>query len=142
MDDSIIHDFEENYFVREGEKLRYAFCKAVISFYKRLKLALPQLMKHLVTISLVFFSLTHLAKAERVEGLKILNEYCSEHNISVNAGGKSAVQLNEDRNPYLLSYTTLALIGTQAPIKVAKYVSADQVIADLTIRKKPKNNSP
>ncbi|MGN8057116.1 hypothetical protein ACTJKN_12635 [Pedobacter sp. 22163] len=99
-------------------------------------------MKHLVTISLVFFSLTHLAKAERVEGLRILNEYCNEHNISVNSTGKESVQLNEDRNPYLLSYTKLALIGTQTPLKVAKYVSVNQVIADLTIRKKPKNNSP
>ena len=99
-------------------------------------------MKHLVTISLVFFSLTHLAKAERVEGLRILNEYCNEHNISVNASGKTTVQLNEERNPYLLSYTRLALIGTQVQFKAAKYVSVNQVIADLTIRKKPKNNSP
>ncbi|WP_316761875.1 hypothetical protein [Pedobacter aquatilis] len=99
-------------------------------------------MKHLVTISLVFFSLTHLAKAERVEGLRILNEYCNEHKISTNTADKGSVQLNEDRNPYLLSYTSLALIGTQNPLKVEKYVSANQVIADLTIRKNPKNNSP
>ncbi len=125
-----------------GKKLRYAFCKDEISFYKRLKLALPLLMKHLVTISLVFFSLTHLAKAERVEGLRILNEYCNEHKISINSADKTPVQLNEHRNPYLLSYTRLALIGTQPQLKVAKYVNENQVIADLTIRKKPKNNSP
>jgi len=99
-------------------------------------------MKHLVTISLVFFSLTHLAKAERVEGLRILNEYCNEHKISVNDASKGCVQLNEDRNPYLLSYTSLALIGTQTPLKVDEYVHSNQVITDLTIRKKPKNNSP
>ncbi|MGM9477690.1 hypothetical protein ACS5PU_14755 [Pedobacter sp. GSP4] len=99
-------------------------------------------MKHLVTISLVFFSLTHLAKAERVEGLRILNEYCNEHKIGVNATDTAPVQLNERRNPYLLSYTSLAIIGTQTPLKVAKYVSINQVITDLTIRKKPKNNSP
>lgn len=132
----------ELFLYKKLRELRYAFCDDVISFYKRLKLALPLLMKHLVTISLVFFSLTHLAKAERVEGLRILNEYCNEHNISVNSTGKESVQLNEDRNPYLLSYTKLALIGTQAQLKVAKYVSVNQVIADLTIRKKPKNNSP
>ncbi|PWS30980.1 hypothetical protein DF947_15375 [Pedobacter paludis] len=120
----------------------YAFCDAVISFYKRLELALPLLMKHLVTISLVFFSLTHLAKAERVEGLRVLNEYCNEHKISANATEKDAVRLNEHRNPYLLSYTSLALIGTQTPFKVAKYLSVNQIITDLTIRKKPKNNSP
>lgn len=99
-------------------------------------------MKHLVTISLVFFSLTHLAKAERVEGLRILNEYCNEQNIGFNSTGKASVQLNEDRNPYLLSYSRLALTGTQTPLKTAKYVNVNQVIADLTIRKKPKNNSP
>lgn len=122
--------------------MRYAFCEHQVSFYKRLKLALPLLMKHLVTISLVFFSLTHLAKAERVEGLRILNEYCNEHKINLNTVDKTAVQLNEHRNPYLLSYTKLALIGTQPQLKVAKYVNVNQVIADLTIRKKPKNNSP
>ncbi|MFD2583006.1 hypothetical protein ACFSR6_10940 [Pedobacter vanadiisoli] len=99
-------------------------------------------MKHLVTISLVFFSLTHLAKAERVEGLRILNEYCNEYKISANASDKSVNQFNEQRNPYLLSYTRLALIGTQPQLKVVKYVSVNQVITDLTIRKKPKNNSP
>ncbi|RBQ05324.1 hypothetical protein [Pedobacter miscanthi] len=99
-------------------------------------------MKHFVTISLVFFSLTHLAKAERVEGLRILNEYCKECKISVNAAGQTSNQLNEHRNPYLLSYTKLALIGVQPQLKVEKYVCVNQVIADLTIRKKPKNNSP
>jgi len=99
-------------------------------------------MKHLVTISLVFFSLTHLAKAERVEGLRILSDYCNEHKISINDTGKSNIQLNEERNPYLLSYTGLALTGTQTPLKVEKYVNSNQIITDLTIRKKPKNNSP
>ncbi|MDN3585500.1 hypothetical protein QWY86_02390 [Pedobacter aquatilis] len=99
-------------------------------------------MKHLVTISLVFFSLTHLAKAERVEGLRILNEYCTEHKININSSAHGSVQLNEDRNPYLLSYSSLALIGTKTPVKTAKYISVNQVISDLTIRKKPKNNSP
>lgn len=99
-------------------------------------------MKHFVTISLVFFSLTHLAKAERVEGLRILNEYCKECKISVNVAGETSNQLNEHRNPYLLSYTKLALIGVQPQLQVEKYVCVNQVIADLTIRKKPKNNSP
>ncbi|WP_316832595.1 hypothetical protein [Pedobacter aquatilis] len=99
-------------------------------------------MRHLVTISLVFFSLTHLAKAERVEGLRILNEYCNEHKISTNVTDRSAVQLNDYDNPYLLSNNSLALIGTQAPVKVSKYVSTNQVITDLTIRKQPRNNSP
>ncbi|PWS27517.1 hypothetical protein DHW03_07905 [Pedobacter yonginense] len=99
-------------------------------------------MKHLVTISLVFFSLTHLAKAERVEGLRMLTEYCNEHKITAGAADNASFQLNEQHNPYLLSYSSLALIGTQSPFKVAKYISVNQLITDLTIRKKPKNNSP
>ena len=82
-----------------------------------------------------------MAKAERIDGLRILNEYCNEYCTSVNRADH-AVRLNEERNPYLLSYTRLAIIGTQNPVKVAKYISSNQVIADLTIRKKPKNNSP
>lgn len=97
-------------------------------------------MKHLFAISLVFFSLTHLAKAERVEGLRMLNEsYCSKQNVSVKVIDNS---FNEQRNPYLLCYTKLALIGTQPRLQVPRYVNHNQFIADLAIRKKPKNNSP
>jgi len=97
-------------------------------------------MKHLFAISLVFFSLTQLARAERVDGLRMLHEpYCSEQNVGA---GNLEKGFNEQRNPYLLSYTKLSLMGTQPQIQVAKYVSQNQLIADLTIRKKPKNNSP
>ncbi|WP_443936758.1 hypothetical protein [Pedobacter sp. MW01-1-1] len=100
-------------------------------------------MKHLVTISLVFFSLTHLAKAERLESLRILNEqYCNEHKINLGVSESVSSQQAEEHHPYLLSYTKLALIGTQPNFQAPKYVNHNQVIADLTIRKKPKNNSP
>lgn len=97
-------------------------------------------MKHLFAISLVFFSLTHLAKAERMDGLKMLNErYCSEQKYGNNSIEN---EFNAERNPHFLCYNKLALIGTQPRVQVAKYFNQNQVIADLTIRKKPKNNSP
>jgi hypothetical protein len=100
-------------------------------------------MKHIVTISLVFFSLTHLSQTQRVEGLRLLSErYCNEHKISREVAPSIGTQLNEDRNPYFLSYNELTLIGTLPEIPVVKYQNHNQVIADLTIRKKPKNNSP
>jgi hypothetical protein len=100
-------------------------------------------MKHIVTISLVFFSLTHLAKTERVEGLRLLTErYCNEHRTSQDVATSASVQLNEHRNPFFLSYHELTLIGILPEIPVLRYKNQNQVIADLTIRKKPKNNSP
>lgn len=100
-------------------------------------------MKHIVTISLVFFSLTHLAKVERVEGLRLLTErYCSEHKGQTEVATSSVNQLNENHNPFFLSYHQLTLIGILPEIPVLKYKNQNQVVADLTIRKKPKNNSP
>lgn len=100
-------------------------------------------MKHIVTISLVFFSLTHLNKTERVEGLRLLTErYCNEHKLNTEVSTPTGNQLNEHRNPFFLSYNELTLIGILPEIPVLKYKNQNQVVADLTIRKKPKNNSP
>jgi hypothetical protein len=100
-------------------------------------------MKHIVTLSLVFFSLTHLNKTERVEGLRLLTErYCNEHKLNVEPSSSTVFQLNESRNPFFLSYNALTLIGILSEIPVLKYKNLNQVVADLTIRKKPKNNSP
>ena len=99
-------------------------------------------MKHLVTISFVLFSLTHLAHAERVEGLRILHEYCKEHRISINAADETAVQFKEHPDSYFLSATNFASAGTQPQLKSIKYGRANQVIVDLAVTRKPKNNSP
>lgn len=100
-------------------------------------------MKHIVTLSLVFFSLTHLAKAEqRVEGLRILSErYCSKQQTVITVT-QDANQLNDDSHPFLLSSSALTLIGILPDIKVAKHKILHQLIADLAIRKTPNNNSP
>lgn len=99
-------------------------------------------MKHIVTLSLVFFSLTHLAKAERVEGMKIVAErYCSKVQSDKQLI-PGAQQTKEDQNPFLLSYSALTRIGILPEIQLPAYQFSNSIIADLTIRKKPKNNSP
>ncbi|RZL47622.1 MAG: hypothetical protein EOP00_11435 [Pedobacter sp.] len=101
-------------------------------------------MKHIVTISLVFFSLTHLAKAEqRVDGLRIITErYCNRLQASSEDVIQDATQHNDTHSPFFLSYSELTLIGILPTIKVSKYKAKNHIVADLTIRKKPKNNSP
>jgi hypothetical protein len=100
-------------------------------------------MKHIVTLSLVFFSLTHLAKAEqRVEGLRILSErYCNKQQTVITVT-QDANQLNDDNHPFLLSSSELTLIGMSPDVKVVKYEILHQLITDLAIRKIPNNNSP
>ena len=101
-------------------------------------------MKHIVTISLVFFSLTHLAKAEqRVDGLRILTErYCNRQQVSNENIILGSTQQNDDRSPFFLSYSELTLIGIQPGIKVVAYKVLNHIVADLTIRQNAKNNSP
>ena len=101
-------------------------------------------MKNIVAISFVFFSLTHLAKAEqRVDGLRILTErYCSRQQLSAENIILGAAQQNEDNSPSFLTYSELTLIGIQPSIKVAVYNVRNHIVADLTIRQNAKNNSP
>lgn len=100
-------------------------------------------MKHLVTLSLVFFSLTHLAKAERVEVLRILTErYCNKQQITAQTITQDPGQLNDYQNPFFLTYNELASIGLIPKVEVDRYVTRNQTVADLTTVGKPKNNSP
>ena len=101
-------------------------------------------MKHIVTISLVFFSLTHLAKTERVESLRILTErYCNRQQVSTQTITQDSDQLSDDyQSPFFLSYSELASIGALPQLQVAKYRADNQVVADLAVVDKPKNNSP
>lgn len=100
-------------------------------------------MRHIVTLSLVFFSLTHLAKAERVEGLRILTErYCNKHQVSTEAISVGSNQLDRQTHPFFLTYSELTAIGVCPVTTTAKYRAYNNIIADLAIREKPKNNSP
>ena len=98
-------------------------------------------MKHIVTLSLVFFSLTQLAQAERLEAVKLLTEgYCNKQAVTevLNLGTN---QLNHQKSDFL-SYKELTLLGTIAQANSPKYQIQNHIVTDLAITKKPKNNSP
>ncbi len=101
-------------------------------------------MKHIVTLSLVFFSLTHLAKAEqRVEGLRLLTErYCNKQQASSEEFLQAANPSDEHQSPFFLSSSDLTLLGTSPLVTVSTYRVRNHIVADLTIRKNAKNNSP
>ena len=100
-------------------------------------------MKHFVAISLVFFSLTQLAKADRAEGLRLLTEgYCNQQHVSVQKFTQQSSPLNDEQNTYFLSSSELALIGALSEIQTTKYSLQDQNVSDLIVVGKPKNNSP
>lgn len=100
-------------------------------------------MRHIVTLSLVFFSLTHLAKAERVEGLRILTErYCNKHQLSIDSVSVNSDQTDDQVHPFFLTYSDLSVIGFSSAVQVVRFRPFNHIIADLTIRAKPKNNSP
>ncbi|RZK40485.1 MAG: hypothetical protein EOO90_15050 [Pedobacter sp.] len=100
-------------------------------------------MKHFVAISLVFFSLTQLAKVERAEGLRLLAEgYCNQQQISSQKFTLAADSSNEDQASYFLSSGELALIGALSELKSTKYDLQDQHVSDLIVVGEPQNNSP
>lgn len=98
-------------------------------------------MKHIVTLSLVFFSLTQLAHAERLEAVKLLTEgYCSKQ-LGTEVSSVKTAEENHQKSSFL-SHKELTLLGTISQNGAPKYQILNQIIADLAIRKKPKNNSP
>lgn len=100
-------------------------------------------MRHIVTLSLVFFSLTQLARAERVEGLRILSrQYCDKQQTSTATPSFNQSQPDDPRYPFFLSYSELTIIGVAPKQCITTYSVHNQNIADLTVRETPKNNSP
>lgn len=100
-------------------------------------------MKHFVAISLVFFSLTQLAKADRAEGLRLFAEgYCNQQQVSVQKFTHNADPSNDELSAYFLSSSDLALIGTLSKSQTTKYSLQDQNVSDLIVLKQPNNNSP
>lgn len=100
-------------------------------------------MRHIVTLSLVFFSLTHLAKAERVEGLRLVTEqYCNKQQVNAQLISDNAEHPDDQRYPFFLSSSELTSIGVSPIINIVKYRTYNKRIADLAIREQPKNNSP
>ncbi|MGF1924693.1 MAG: hypothetical protein ACQUHE_10985 [Bacteroidia bacterium] len=100
-------------------------------------------MKHFVAISLVFFSLTQLAKAERNEGLRLLTEgYCAQQQVSVQKFTQSTTPSDDNQSTYFLTSAELALIGALSGLKAAEFKLQDQNVSDLIVVGKPNNNSP
>jgi hypothetical protein len=98
-------------------------------------------MKHIVTLSLVFFSLSQLAHAERVEGLKLFTEgYCNKSS-GAEISNLGASQTQQYKGTFLV-YNELTLSEALFQANLPKYQVFNHLVADLTIRKKPKNNSP
>ena len=118
-------------------------CQVLISKCKRLKVALPLEMKHFVAISLVFFSLTQLARADRAEGLRLITEgYCNQQQVATQKFTQQANSLGDQLSTYFLTSSELASIGTRCEVQTTKYSLQDQNVSDLIVVGKPNNNSP
>lgn len=99
-------------------------------------------MRHIVTLSLVFFSLTHLAKAERIEGLRLVTKYCSSQQLNKEVSAERLKLVNDQRHPFFLSYSALTSIGLLPEKRIEKRRINNYIIVDLAIKAQTKNNSP
>lgn len=100
-------------------------------------------MRHLFTLSLVFFSLTQLAKAERVDGLRVLSrQYCDKQQTSSIATSLNHSQADDPFYPFFLSYSDLTTNGTLARPCVQLFSFENQSVVSLSVKETPKNNSP
>lgn len=99
-------------------------------------------MRHIVTLSLVFFSLTHLAKAEQVEGLRLVTKYCNSQQVDKDASTIKLKQVDDQRHPFFLSYSALTSIGLLPEKGVEQHGINNYIIVDLTIKEQTRNNSP
>lgn len=100
-------------------------------------------MRHLVTISLVFFSLSHLAKADRVDGLRYLTErYCAKTQTTSEQTSIRSIQDLQDLPHFILSNNQLSAIGVISNKNCSKYNIADQPLLYTAELDNPRNNSP
>ncbi|WP_461788568.1 hypothetical protein [Pedobacter sp.] len=100
-------------------------------------------MRHLVTISLVFFSLSHLAKVDRVDGLRYLTErYCAKTQTSNEQSVVRAIQDAQDLPHFILSNNQLSAIGVISAKSCSKYRVVNQPALFSAIVENPRNNSP
>jgi hypothetical protein len=100
-------------------------------------------MRHIFTLSLVFFSLTHLAKAERAEGFRILSrQYCDKQQTGISANQISQSQPDDPFFPYFLSNDELTVGGRLSGPCVQLFTFENQTVLSLAVTETPKNNSP
>lgn len=100
-------------------------------------------MRHLVTLSLVFFSLTHLANAERVAEIRYLTErYCASPQTTADQTLVRSVQDLQDLPDFLLTNNQLSAIGTLSSKNSIKYRTVNQSLPYSAVLAHPRNNSP
>ncbi|MFA4867190.1 MAG: hypothetical protein WC623_03280 [Pedobacter sp.] len=99
-------------------------------------------MRHIVTLSLVFFSLTHLAKAERAESMRLVTKFCNSQLLNKDASTIRLKQVDDEHHPFFLSYSALTSIGILPEKRIEQHRINNYVIVDLTIKEQTKNNSP
>lgn len=100
-------------------------------------------MRHLVTISLVFFSLSHLAKADRVEGTRYLTErYCAKQQTTSEQSSIRSIQDLQDLPHFILSNNQLSAIGVLSCENCIKYNVRNQPLVYSVTLENPRNNSP
>lgn len=100
-------------------------------------------MRHLVTISLVFFSLSHMAKADRVDNVRYLTErYCAKAQTTSEQTSIRSVQDLQDLPHFLLSNNQLSAIGVLSIEKCTKFCLVNQPLRYSITLAHPRNNSP
>ncbi len=99
-------------------------------------------MRHIVTLSLVFFSLTHLAKAERIEGLRLVTKFCNSQELNKQVSTERQKLVEEQRHPFFLSSSALTSIGLLPEERIEKHGNNKYIILGSTIKEQTKNNSP
>lgn len=100
-------------------------------------------MRHLVTISLVFFSLSHMAKADRVDNVRYLTErYCAKAQNTSEQTSIRSVQDLQDLPHFLLSNNQLSAIGVLPNGNCTKFRVANQLLWYSVTLEHPRNNSP
>ncbi|WP_293299278.1 hypothetical protein [Pedobacter sp. UBA4863] len=100
-------------------------------------------MRHLVTISLVFFSLSHLAKADRIDSVRYLAErYCAKTQTTAEQSAVRSVQDLQDLPHFFLSNNQLSAIGVLSSENCIKFRLFNQPLRYATTLENPRNNSP
>lgn len=99
-------------------------------------------MKHFVAISLVFFSLTQLARVERAEAFRLMTEGYSQQEVTLQNYEENLNVAQQVLKTRFLSADALALVGMRPVSQGHAYALCDQHVSDLFVIREPNNNSP
>lgn len=101
-------------------------------------------MKNLVTISLVFFSLSHLAKIDRADTMRYMVQRNSDkHNITIEQiSSNTDIQDLQDFTHLFLTNNQLSAIGVRPQKNCNRFRLKNQVSTYAVTLEHPRNNSP